>query len=147
MLMMPPVTTNTTDALFSMSSAVTPVYAALLAVLFIALSMRTIGLRRSLQIAVGDAGDKAMLRAMRAHANFAEYVPLALLLILFVEASGAPAWLVHGASLALLLGRLSHAWGVSQLAEDFRFRVGGMLLTFACLGVCSATLLVMHGAR
>ena len=58
-----------------------PLYAALLALLFIALSVRTLRLRRHLKIAVGDAGNTQMLRAMRAHANFAEYVPMCLLLL------------------------------------------------------------------
>jgi len=64
---------------------VTPLYAALLGLMFIALSIRTIRLRRRYRVAIGD-GRKALLqRAMRVNANFAEYVPLALLLIYFVE--------------------------------------------------------------
>jgi uncharacterized membrane protein YecN with MAPEG domain len=59
---------------------VTPVYAAILALIFIALSVRTLQLRRQLNIAVGDKNDLQMLRSMRVHANFAEYVPLSLLL-------------------------------------------------------------------
>ena len=55
-------------------------YAALLAVIFVALSVRTLLLRRRLGIAIGDGDDPRMLRAMRAHANFAEYVPFSLLL-------------------------------------------------------------------
>nr|WP_323893986.1 MAPEG family protein [Aeromonas allosaccharophila] len=64
-----------------------PVYAALLALLFVLLSIRTIRTRHSRRVALGHGDDPAMLRAMRVHANFAEYVPLALLLIYFVEAS------------------------------------------------------------
>jgi uncharacterized membrane protein YecN with MAPEG domain len=44
---------------------VTPFYAALLAFLFFALSLRTLRLRRRLKIAIGDSGDESMLRAMR----------------------------------------------------------------------------------
>ena len=46
----------------------TPLYAAGLAVVFIAISVRTIRLRRSLQIALGDSDDERMMRAMRVHA-------------------------------------------------------------------------------
>ncbi len=60
-----------------------PVYAALLALLFVLLSIRTIRTRHSRKVALGHGDDPAMLRAMRVHANFAEYVPLALLLISF----------------------------------------------------------------
>ena len=66
-----------------------PVYASLLALLFVYLSIRTIRARRGLRIGLGHAENPAMLRAMRVHANFAEYVPIALLLISFVESSAA----------------------------------------------------------
>ena len=86
-------------------------YAALLALLFVALSWRTIGLRRRYCVAVGDGGQPELLRAMRVHANFAEYVPLALLLI---GAGGnrrlarlAGAWPGPGP----VGGPLRHAWG------------------------------------
>lgn len=120
---------------------VTPLYAGLLAVLFIALSVRTIGQRRRHQVAVGDAGHPALLRAMRAHANFAEYAPLALLLVAINELNAAPAWLLHACAGLLLLGRLLHAWGISQVKEDFRFRVSGMTLTFTSIGTSALALL------
>jgi uncharacterized protein len=116
-------------------------YAALLALLFVALSWRTITLRRRLRVAVGDGGHPELLRAMRVHANFAEYVPLALLLIALVEIGGSPAWLVHVLGTVLLLARCAHAWGVSQTKEDFRFRISGMMATFGVLGVAAAELL------
>jgi len=122
-------------------------YAALLALLFVALSVRTLRLRRRLRIAIGDAGSTEMLRAMRVHSNFAEYVPLSLLLIYFAEVSGAPLLLVHALGLCLLAGRLSHAFGVSQLREDFKFRVFGMAMTFTVLGVSAGYLLLLQGAR
>ncbi len=122
-------------------------YASLLALLFVALSVRTIRLRRSEGIAIGDAGNKAMLRAMRVHANFAEYVPLSLLLVCFVEAGGAPAVLVHFLGLCLLLGRTSHAYGVSRVKEDFRFRVSGMAMTFTVLLVSSSYLLYVYARK
>jgi len=117
-------------------------YAALLALLFMALSIRTLRLRRQLRIAIGDAGNPAMLRAMRVHSNFAEYVPLSLLLVYFVEVQGAQATLVHGLCLCLLIGRLAHAFGVSQPDENFSFRVTGMALTFTVLFFSSAWLLI-----
>jgi uncharacterized protein len=110
-----------------------PLYAALLAIMFVVLSIRTIRQRRKLKIGLGDAGNKDMQRAMRVHANFAEYVPLSLLLIYLVEQSGVYAWFVHALCMGLLFGRLSHAYGVSQQRENFRFRVTGMSLTFAVL--------------
>lgn len=118
-----------------------PPYAALLALLFVYLSVRTIGTRRRLQIAIGDQDHPEMQRAMRVHANFAEYVPLGLVLLSLVEARAPAAWLMHGLCLCLLLGRVLHAWGVSQAKERFQFRVAGMMLTFACLVGASLFLL------
>lgn len=121
---------------------VTPVYATLLGLLFIALSLRTIRLRRRHQIAVGDGNNSELRRAMRVHANFAEYVPLALLLVYFVEHDGATMLLVHALGCALLAGRLLHAWGVSQPRENFRYRVTGMVLTFGVILVAGLTILL-----
>ncbi len=118
-----------------------PLYAALLGLLFFYLSVRTIGLRRKLQIGIGASDNPEMLRAMRVHANFAEYAPLVLLLIYLVEVQGAPALLVHALGLCLLTGRLLHAYGVSQIKEQFAFRVTGMALTFTALLVSSGHLI------
>jgi hypothetical protein len=64
------------------------IYVALFGLLYLALSVRTLRLRRWLRIAVGDGGNPVMLRAMRAHANFAEYVPLTLVIIFMMERVG-----------------------------------------------------------
>jgi uncharacterized protein len=118
-----------------------PIYAAILALLFVYLSIRTIRQRRSLKISLGDSGNKDMQRAMRVHANFSEYVPLCLLMLYLVEQSGVYAWFMHALGMGLLFGRVSHAYGVSQQRENFAFRVTGMVLTFTVLIACAAHLL------
>lgn len=122
---------------------ITPFYAAVLALLYSYLSVRTLKLRRKLKIAVGDGGNSNMLRAMRAHANFAEYVPFTLLLIFLLETLTGFSLLVHALGFSLLIGRLVHAHGVSRTPEDFRYRVTGMTLTFVALG--GAALVVFAG--
>jgi uncharacterized membrane protein YecN with MAPEG domain len=114
---------------------ITPIFAAVLSLMFIFLSVRTLRLRRRLKIPVGDTGNLEMLRAVRAHGNFAEYVPLTLLLIYFVEQAQAQSWLVYSLGLMLTLGRVSHSYGVSQLNENFTFRVFGMACTFNTIGI------------
>jgi uncharacterized protein len=123
---------------------ITPFYAALLALLFFVLSVRTLRLRRKLRIAVGDGGSEQMLRAMRVHSNFAEYVPLALLLNLMLESAGMPGVLVHALCFCLLMGRISHAYGVSAVAENYRYRVFGMGMTFTALVGAAGGLLVVY---
>jgi len=127
--------------------SIIPLYASLLALLFVALSVQVIRLRRSRRIAIGDAGDASVLRAMRVHSNFAEYVPLSLFMIYLVETQMGWALLVHGLGLVLLLARLSHAYGVSQARENFRFRVFGMVGTFAVLVVSALGLLTTTVGR
>lgn len=119
----------------------TAVYAALLALLFLGLSVRVIRLRQTFQVALGDAGEKSLKRATRVQANFAEYVPLALLLIYLVETAQPPQPLIHALGLLLVMGRALHAYGVSQSRENLKFRVTGMAMTFAVLAVASFYLL------
>ncbi len=118
-----------------------PMYAALLGLLFFYLSMRTIGLRRKLQIGIGSKENDEMLRGMRVHSNFAEYVPISLLLIYFVEIQGGHQLLIHGLGILLLVGRSVHAYGVSQMNEKFVFRVSGMVMTFTTILAASCILL------
>lgn len=120
------------------------VYAAILAILFAFLSMRVIRLRRQLQIGLGDAGDKNMLRAISVHSNFSEYVPISLLLIFLVESQAGYSWFVHGLGVCLLVGRLSHAYGVSQTNENYNFRVFGMAMTFTSIISSSVYLLFAY---
>src|SRR4051812_11318520 len=124
-----------------MGPTIVPLYAAVLAFIYIALSMRVIHARRSTKVAIGTWGDPLLERKMRVHANFAEYVPFALLLATFVEMQGRPAWLIHLLGFALLAGRLVHAYGVSHEPENFNLRSVGMATTFAVLAV-SALLLI-----
>ena len=121
---------------------IVPIYAALLALLFVLLGERTIRTRHRRGVALGHGDDPAMLRAMRVHANFAEYVPLALLLIYFVELSSQAPWLVHLLGVTLLLARLCHAFGMSRTPENFRYRVAGMGLTFSVILVSAAYILI-----
>ena len=125
-----------------MVAHIVPTYAALLGLVFVALSVRALTLRRTLRVIVGDGGNPQMLRAMRVHANFAEYVPISLLLLYLLELQGAGAAFLHASCLALLAGRLVHAWGVSHVKEDVRFRVVGMTLTIVVIVATSVQLLL-----
>lgn len=115
----------------------TALWAALLAPLCLWLSMRVIGQRRRARIAIGTGGDPALERAMRAQANFTEYVPFALVLMALAEAGGTPGWVIHPLGAALLAGRLAHGWGIAREPEDYRFRVGGMMATFSVIALAA----------
>jgi uncharacterized membrane protein YecN with MAPEG domain len=125
-----------------MSISVTPIYAALVALLFVVLSFYVILYRRSKLISVGDKGDKVLLTRMRAHANCAEYAPIALFLLLLLELSGTPAWALHALGVALLAGRVMHAYGFTSHPQIFLLRQAGMILTFAMIVISAVVLFI-----
>ena len=94
---------------------IVPTYAAILGLLFIFLSIRVIKTRRKERVAIGDGGNPRMQRAIAVHSNFAQYVPLALLLLAFLEMQQGPTMLIQILCVALLISRLLHAYGVSQM--------------------------------
>jgi len=120
-----------------MTIEILPVYAGLFGLRFLALSANCAGERYRTRIAIGDGGDERLRRRIRVHANFAEYVPLTLLILALVELNGAPAWLLHALCLALLAGRLLHAYAVGQQNEPLPLRTAGMAATFGVLGTGS----------
>lgn len=115
--------------------AATPIYAGLLALLFIGLSTRVIGGRVAHKVSVGDGGDKDMTKRMRVQANFAEYAPLGVILLAMAELQGMPIWLVHLFGLMLLAGRCMHAYGLGSTPQVLSFRRWGMMLTFTMIAI------------
>jgi uncharacterized protein len=113
---------------------ITTLFAGLLALLFLVLSVSVIGARRGAKVAIGDGGDKTLARRARVHANFAEYAPIALMLMGLAESGGAAKMQIWMAGGLLLVGRVIHAYGVSQAKEVLAFRVAGMAMTFAAIG-------------
>ncbi|HQV72449.1 MAG: MAPEG family protein [Xanthomonadales bacterium] len=120
---------------------ITAIYAALSALLIVALSFRVIRLRLSTRTGIGDGGHQDLARRIRAHANAVEYLPLALLLLLLVEWNQTLPLIVHGFGIVLVLGRLLHAVGLSRSAGASPARFIGMLLTLLCLLGMAALLL------
>jgi len=123
---------------------ITPLYAAFCGIILFVLSIRIIRLRRRMQIAIGAGDDADLERAMRVQANFCEYVPIALLLMYMLEIMLGASYWIHVLGGALLLGRLLHAYGVSQPREDFRIRVTGMVLTFTVILSSASRILISY---
>ena len=109
---------------------VTPLYAAILALWFVVLSLRVIDRRRGHRVSLGDGDQPELRRAIRGHANFAEYVPLALLLLLVMELSHFSIYVLHAVGMALLVARLLHGYALA-FTKDWKFgRWWGAALTF-----------------
>jgi len=121
--------------------------AAAFAILMVLLSVQTSLRRASLKASHGDAGDDILRRRIRAHGNFAEYAPLALLLAFFVEIAGAGESAVMILALALLAARVLHALGMLY-ASGAALRAVGMFLQHTAF-IYGAVLLirrVLHAA-
>jgi uncharacterized membrane protein YecN with MAPEG domain len=131
---------------------ITPLYAALLALMFIVLSLHVIRGRRHLQIGIHDGNNDEMRRRIRAQANFAEYTPIFLILLAFTEIEGLPAYAVHAFGLLFIAGRIIHAYGLLKgerhqngvLLGGVRFRIRGMACTFLCIGILAVVSLVQY---
>jgi uncharacterized membrane protein YecN with MAPEG domain len=92
----------------------TGIYAGLCSLMFLFLAWPITVQRKRKKIGLGDGGDIELQRAIRVHANFVEYVPLALLMLLLIEQQGVSNLVVHGFGLALIFSRLLHASGLSR---------------------------------
>jgi uncharacterized membrane protein YecN with MAPEG domain len=128
--------------------ATTAFYAGLLALVYLGLSGWVVASRVSGNVLLGDAGDDTMLRRVRVHANFSEYVPLVLILVGLLEAGGGAHGLVQGLLIALLVGRILHPIGMfapPNSPRQFACRGGGILLTLAALGTAAIALLLRAG--
>jgi uncharacterized membrane protein YecN with MAPEG domain len=104
--------------------------------------------RHRLRIGIGDGGDPLLQRKIRVHANFIEYVPLALLLLGLLELSGLGATWLWLSGATLLLGRVLHAVGFSRKAGYSFGRFYGTALTWCALlamALAGLSLLAMHG--
>jgi uncharacterized membrane protein YecN with MAPEG domain len=114
---------------------ITLLYAGLLSLWLLVLSVRVIAIR-SQGISLGDGGNPVLLRRIRAHGNFAEYVPMILVMIGFLEISHFSALWIHLLGGTLVVSRLLHGYALS-FNESFKFgRIGGTALTLTLLGVC-----------
>jgi uncharacterized membrane protein YecN with MAPEG domain len=110
---------------------ISSIYAGLLALWIVWLSLNVIKLRRTKKIRLGDGGDPELQTAIRVQGNATEYVPLSLILLVLIELNRAHPVLVHLGGLALLAGRVAHARGLQD--DNLQYRVLGMKLTFYTL--------------
>lgn len=124
---------------------ITTLSSSVLALIFIAMSIKIIKLRYTHQIAIGHGEHSDLERSIRAHSNFSEYVPLALILMLCAEANQANRLVLSLFACVFILGRLSHAYAFLWNKQHFTFRKRGMYLTFIsllCLSLFNLLLLI-----
>jgi len=112
------------------------------ALLHIWLSIRVSQIRRTRKILHGDGGDPAMLRRMRAHANYAENAPIFLVLLVLLELAMVRDEFLWAATIIFFLARIAHAFGMDsdKLSKLRIIGVIGSWLVLLALGAWAITL-------
>lgn len=129
---------------------ITTITAAAFAILMVLLSALTSLGRARLKATFGDSGDEALRRRIRAHGNFAEYAPMALILLGLVEGLGVARGPVLGLAFAFGFARVVHAVGmlfgsratlraVAMLVQHAAFVYTAVLLLERAFGAGPAT--------
>ncbi len=124
-----------------MGVPIVALYGALNAILNVILATRVTGVRRSTKKSIGFDGDEALLVAGRVHSNNAEYVPLALVMLLIAELCGGQSAILHALGGSLFVSRLLHAYGLPRPAPN-PYRAVGIVVTWLVIlgaaGYCIA---------
>jgi len=89
-------------------------YAGLLGLLLVALSAQVVLARRRYRVGLGAGSEEGLQQAIRVQANFVEYVPFAVILLVMAELTGLPLPALHGAGVLLVASRILHAIGLTQ---------------------------------
>jgi len=116
---------------------VTALYAGLNAIIMLGLAALVVAQRYRTRIGLGDGGEGRLRQAIRAHANNAEYVPMALILIGVLELMSAPLALLHLLGAALTVGRIAHPIGLYASPDASPGRLIGTVLTWSTLAVAA----------
>ena len=112
---------------------ITALYAGLIGLLLLATAVPISHLRYSRKISLGDGGDKELGRAIRVHGNLVEWGMPALVLLLVAELTRAPVLLLHACGIALVVGRVLHALGLSRRGGTSTGRMLGTALSWIVL--------------
>lgn len=124
--------------------AITTLYACLLGIWIVGLSVWVVLLRNLDQVGIGAGESKRLARAIRVQGNAVEYIPLGLLLMLLLELNGGAAGWLHGFGIALLAGRLLHAQGLGRRSGYSAGRLLGASITLLALlglAICNLQLI------
>lgn len=121
---------------------VSAVYAAVIALMMLALAYRVTGFRRRDKIGMGEQGSRDLQVAVRSHANLVEYAPIFLILFFIGEMNGVPVDWLHTAGLLFVLSRFAHAWGMAESSGGSHpGRLVGTLGTWVAIVLMAALLL------
>ena len=114
---------------------ITLTFAGAAAILHIWLAARVSRMRAAHKVSIGDGGVDQLVRRMRAHANYAENMPIVLILLALIELAGGDARILWAAGILFILARIAHGFGMDQ-GSPSRLRAVGMIgTTIVLLGL------------
>lgn len=119
--------------------------AAAAAIVNLWLGMRCGRLRMADKIIHGDGGNAALMRRMRAHANFIENAPLVLILVAVLELSGKGGQWLAIVGGVFMLARVSHGLGMDNPGANPMRAIGALVTMATLLGLAVMALLVATG--
>jgi uncharacterized membrane protein YecN with MAPEG domain len=108
---------------------ITIFFTAILGLWYFFLSARTIAGRGKYKVSLGSGESDDMLRRVRTHANFAEYIPLLIIIMGLLEYREVPQTFLIMFGSSLLIGRGMHFYGLYSASTPFWPRVVGMHMT------------------
>jgi len=115
------------------SFAAVALYAGLNAVLLVVLAINA-GIRRSGDaIQPGTMGEGALTRAIRAHGNYTENAPLALIVLVALALTNTAALPIHVLGATFTIGRVAHAFGMMNPKHPNVLRFIGNIMTWLAL--------------
>ena len=119
--------------------------AAAAAIINLWLSIRIGQLRQAHKVSVGTGGVEPIERRMRAQLNFAENVPLVLILIGLVEMTQkGGAWLAPVGAV-FMLGRVLHGLGMDGGKLEWGRGVGTLVTMLTAIGLAVVAVLIALG--
>ncbi len=124
---------------------ITMQYLAVLALIFSALALVVVVLRQRHRVPFGDGDNHDLMRAIRAHGNFAEWVPMTAAVVASLEMLGGGSGLIHGLMTALLVARVLHpvAFALPTGSSGYRAaRIAGALTTWFVLTIAAVLVLM-----
>jgi len=113
----------------------TMITAAALGLIYLAVSVWVVYQRWIARLGLGMPTDpkSPLFRIGRAHSNFAEYVPILLIMMFLLESTGASLRGIQTVGITLVLGRIAHVFGILEHRTPNLKRSIGVFCTFALL--------------
>jgi uncharacterized protein len=108
-------------------------YVGLNILIAIALIIGVIIQRRKHKVVLGDGDHPPLKRAIRAHANAVEVMPIALIGLVALANIGTSPLVIHLLGGALTIGRALHGYGLSNSEGTSFGRMAGMALSLVAL--------------